>query len=70
MVQFEEDMRLLTSEEAAELLGVHVNTLATWRDKGEGPAYIRFGSGTRAPIKYRMRDINEWLEKQTVRPEN
>lgn len=37
------DDDLLTLEEASEVLGISINTLRWWRQKGEGPAYFKIG---------------------------
>ncbi len=39
-------------------------TLAEWRCKGFGPAYIKAGSR----VLYRGSALNEWLESCTVTP--
>jgi DNA-binding transcriptional MerR regulator len=35
---------LLPADEAARQLGVQPQTLAQWRHKGGGPAYVKFGN--------------------------
>ncbi len=35
--------KLLTTEEAAARLGVHIHTLYRWRKAGKGPEFVRFG---------------------------
>ena len=39
-------------------------TMSAWRCHGTGPPFVRIGRR----ILYRGGDLNEWLEKQTVRP--
>lgn len=39
-------------------------TLANWRSQGKGPAFVRLGKR----VAYRGRDLNDWIEAQTVRP--
>lgn len=57
---------LLTPAEAAEALVVKVTTLEQWRAKKIGPAYIKLGTGTRSPVRYRKADIDEFLKDNTV----
>ena len=56
---------LLTERQAADYLGVRPQTLALWRmtlrhDLG----FIRVGTS----IRYRARDLEQWLEQRTVKP--
>ena len=46
---------------AAPLLGVKPGTLEVWRCKGIGPRFIKSG----ARVVYRLRDINEFLDRRT-----
>ena len=57
--------RLLTSEEAARMMGVAVGTLANKRNKGEGPPFIKKGRY----VRYWESDIQAWAEKDKVYPE-
>lgn len=54
--------KLLSQSEIANYLGTTVPTLNTWRAtrKYDIP-YIKFGNN----IKYRLSDVNSWLDKQT-----
>ena len=56
---------LLTTKEAAELLGKHYAVLADWRHQGRGPKFIRMGGRS---IRYRPSDLLEWIEANTVEP--
>jgi hypothetical protein len=51
---------LISEIAAANLLGVSNRTMQTWRYRGTGPIYISIG---RRCIRYRMADLNEYLEK-------
>lgn len=53
----------LTPSEAAEMLGVKVNTLAVWRCKHKKK--IPFYKIGRA-IKYKNQDLLDWIESQKV----
>jgi excisionase family DNA binding protein len=56
--------KLLDSDELAELLGVPSKTLADWRLRGLGPAFVRVGRH----VRYEPAAVDEWKAKQTVRP--
>jgi excisionase family DNA binding protein len=52
--------RLLTVEELAEYLGVPVATIYAWRYRREGPPGFKVGKH----VRYRWRDVEEWIERQ------
>ena len=53
----------LDSLETARFLNLKTpGTLANWRTKGQGPAYIKVGGS----IRYRMEDLERWLSQQRV----
>ncbi len=57
---------LLSREQAAEYLGLKPQTLAVWVSRQEnGPPFIKIGRS----VRYRMRDLEEWIESNTIRPE-
>lgn len=53
---------LRTTEEAAAYLDIKPHTLAVWRWKSTGPAFIRVGRR----IRYRQADLDTWLAQRTV----
>ena len=58
---------LLNSKETAEYLGVTENTLAVWRtNKRYKIPYIKVGH----LIKYRLSDLEHWLDERTRGKEN
>jgi len=59
--------RLLTSDEAALLLGVPVATLRTWRSRrrGYGPRAVHVGGS----IRYRLADLLAWIDDHTENPD-
>lgn len=58
---------LLTREQAAEYLGVQVQTLAVWATTGRyALPFIRVGR----LVKYRRSDLDAFLESRTVRHES
>jgi hypothetical protein len=62
----EQDVFLL-SKEAAIHLRVSHRTLERWRVEGRGPAFTKLGTGKRARVLYRLRDLNEWLARYRYR---
>ena len=56
--------RLLTADEAAEYLGVSLQTLYGWRWKRVGPRAAKVGR----ELRYRLRDIEAWLDAQSPEP--
>lgn len=55
--------RLLTPTELAERLGVSVGTLANWRLRGGGPAYIKLSGRA---VRYRPRAVEKWISEREV----
>jgi predicted DNA-binding transcriptional regulator AlpA len=57
---------LLSSKEAAAALGLRSQTLVAWRSQRRaGPPYLRVGNRS---IRYRLEDIQMYLEGRIVRP--
>jgi hypothetical protein len=56
---------LLPEDEAARDLKVKKQTMAAWRNRGQGPAYVKVGK----LVFYRPSHLREWLESRIVRPE-
>jgi predicted site-specific integrase-resolvase len=54
----------IESTDAAPMIGVNAATLKSWRRKGIGPPYVRFGNR----VRYRLCDIEAWLDAHTVTP--
>jgi hypothetical protein len=55
-----QDDKLLNETEAALFLALQPSTLAAWRCRGGGPAFIRVGSGKKPAIRYRLGDLRTW----------
>lgn len=51
--------RLLTTEQAASLLGLKPSTLETWRSRGGGPPFVRVG---KRAARYRVEDLHAYIE--------
>lgn len=52
---------LLTTREAARLIGVSPKTLERWRVLGTGPRYFRF----RQTVRYRRSDVEAFIRQHT-----
>jgi predicted DNA-binding transcriptional regulator AlpA len=51
--------KLLTTDQAAEYLGLAANTLAKKRCEGTAPVFVRLGRN--GSVRYRLHDLNAWL---------
>ena len=62
---------LITESEAAKLLSVSLQTLRTDRDCSRGCGYVKIvkNGKMRGSIRYRMADIIEYIEKNTIKLE-
>lgn len=60
---FDNQKLYLTDDPALRMLGPY-STLAHWRSEGRGPAFVKLG----ARVAYAGKDLNRWIEAQTVRP--
>lgn len=55
--------RLLTREQAAEVLGVQVQTLATWASQGKYDLpFVKVGKC----VRYERDDLERWLQSRKV----
>jgi predicted DNA-binding transcriptional regulator AlpA len=55
--------RLLTPADVAALTGLSVETLAQWRSKLRGPAYLKISHNC---IRYQQSDLAIWLAARKV----
>lgn len=55
--------KLLSGDELGELVGVSTKTLADWRARGLGPAYVRIGRH----VRYRPADVEAWIGERAAR---
>lgn len=47
---------------AAEMIGVSPRTLSNWRLQGNGPPFLKLGTGeATAAVRYRVAALEEWL---------
>ncbi|UKA59199.1 helix-turn-helix transcriptional regulator [Arthrobacter sp. FW306-2-2C-D06B] len=54
--------QLLKAQALADWLGVTPGALAQMRYLGKGPKFIKLGGRS---VRYRVSDVNEWLDAQT-----
>ncbi|SEP49946.1 Helix-turn-helix domain-containing protein [Rhodospirillales bacterium URHD0017] len=59
------DDQLLTSDQAAAILGLQVNTLEIWRFRGQGPRFLKLGTRKQSPVRYKRSDVESWLAQRT-----
>ena len=48
----------------ARMIDVPLGTLEFWRQTGQGPRYFKIGR----LVKYRVEDVDAWLEARIVEP--
>ena len=60
---------LMTTQQVAELLDVHINTVKNWRHKKKGPKFLKLGPGKNASILYRVDDVKKF-QKQFLKKSN
>lgn len=56
--------RLMTPEEASEVVGLSAKYLATLRRLGGGPRYFKLGTGPKSACRYRPSDLRAWIEER------
>jgi hypothetical protein len=57
---------LLTEAEAAQRLGITLETLRLARRRGAGPAWVNVSLGSKRPVpRYAESDLQAWLEGRT-----
>ena len=57
-------MKLLDTNQAAEVLNLSPGTLTLWRHRRKGPPFVRCGSA----VRYLVEDLEAWLREQRVEP--
>lgn len=58
---------LITTEQAATILGLKRNTLEIWRHQGKGPPFLKVGNGVKAHVRYHRAALADWLAQQTFK---
>ena len=62
-----DDLQLLTTSEAAQLLKCREQTLRKQRMDGRGPKFVRMGDGPNSRVCYRRSDVRSWIESRLRR---
>jgi len=57
---------MLTTAQAAVRLGVHRDTLRTWRSRGLGPPFFKLGKVQSSHVRYSMLALEEWKHANKV----
>jgi hypothetical protein len=52
---------MLTPAETSKLTKLTIRTLSDKRWNGSGPPFHKLGKGRCAPVRYRRRDVVEWM---------
>lgn len=55
---------LLTTRQAAAYLAISAKSLERYRCEGTGPTYVKTGPGKRARVRYRLADLDAYIERQ------
>ena len=63
MTTTELDAPLLTAEDVSVLLSIPVGTLAQWRVRQQGPAYLKLPNRA---VRYRLADVQAWAQGAQV----
>jgi len=59
---------LVTTAEAARILGRAPGTLTRWRSIGVGPAYIKASRGHSGRVSYLIADLLNWRDGHRIDP--
>ena len=58
---------LLSPREMADLLGLTQSGFYALRRRGCGPPFVSVGGGRKPTLRYRLEDVQRWLEENTMR---
>lgn len=56
----------MTTDEAADYIGIARSTLEKWRSKSKGPKYCKLGAGPKSPVRYTKVDLDAWIASLKV----
>jgi predicted DNA-binding transcriptional regulator AlpA len=62
----QEGPEFMRPDEVSLALGIHLSTLASWRQRGDGPAFRKVGKA----VMYRRDDVRAWVALQGAKPVN
>lgn len=65
------DAELVDVEQASIITSIPKRTLDNWRGKhaqrrGKGPAFVKLGEGRNALVRYRRKDLDDWIRAHLV----
>ena len=59
-----DELRVLTTAEAAMILGVRPGTLRKWRARGEGPDWFRLSGAKGGRCSYASTELHRWVTER------
>lgn len=60
------DPKLLDQKQLAFRWGMNPRTLENWRQQKKGPPFFKLHDGPKAPVRYRLEDIEEYERAKGV----
>jgi hypothetical protein len=57
-------IKLMSTKQAAEMLGTTTGTLKSWRSRGLGPTWVKLG----AAVRYDVEELLDFIKKNTHVP--
>jgi hypothetical protein len=58
---------LITTEEAAAILTVRINTMERWRCFGVGPEFVKLGDSPQSQVRYKRSAVLAWRDRRTFK---
>lgn len=58
------DNVILDQSQLAKRWDMHPRTLENWRQQGRGPRFFKLHDGPKAPVRYRLEDIEEFEKER------
>lgn len=58
----------LDQKQLAQRWGMNPRTLENWRQQGRGPKFFKLHNGPKAPVRYRLADIEEHERNNGIVP--
>jgi excisionase family DNA binding protein len=56
--------KLLTAQEVADMLSVHIETIRKWTREGRIKGR-KLGKGSKCTVRYKKDDIDKWIDEST-----
>lgn len=66
-MQYQEKLKTVSPAELAEITGIPLRTLASWRRVGKGPSFIK-ADGKKGAVRYLMNEVEKWMLTHTNHP--